>query len=694
MSSIQVQLFNSSIKKLVRSLVIKDVSMAQRVNLPLVSYYSNLGIDPNTLPLDQHKYYLNLAGRYHTTDVPMYVVSLDTMETIEFTSESLDEHRGTRREYRARGRYYEDLVATYPGQESLIQGILNPVDIQVAIDAPNYTILQYDTSQVEPQETNLIYLLQEYVYNYMSRWVVKDYAKVDSFYPAAQMAVLYIMLPNFISAIRLGNCKTYSAHSFHIWNYLESNGKLGEYKDYLHTSQALWLYMNITWVNANVGKQETFERLVDVVLSRRGIPLAKYETALDLSDMGTNLKPHPIMRRTPLNLLDTVGDDTIVKSVDYVMSKHLPLAKDNAESYTENLLGTYEDLSSDLMSKHATNVYESEMVDIAERLPVTLSEVLIENWMYLSTEGLYGTLLNVQNPYTGDTMSMSVKDAFIVWFYTSSKLLGYEIVDIPDLKAVHVPRMQRPTRAQLRAVTPRKYIADTHIDFMVKNTPRPLRVINTSDFYDYCTETHKAMLLQRKYYATAEHRDTRGWLKSTYGLLYPEVLCQLTPRPTKYKDYFEDMQWDLTELGMNDLTILTEELFSKATGSNLNVTTSLYDIQKALLSLMARLTEYTSDYVQTINTAPSNAVELSQCRIGDTGALVTRNMRQNLGIHLQGLAKHRVRDVEYELRKVLSIGEGRQDKVSVGTLDPTVKVSICKLNRTYVRYNLTGTYIR
>lgn len=649
MSSMQIQLYETGIRRLTASLVIKDEAMAENVNLPIMANYAALGISIEDVPKREHKYYQNAAGLYHFTDEPMYVISLDTLETIPFTIEALELHRGTRREYRTKGRYYEELVKTYPNQEALIKGILNPVDLDLAVSAPNYTILQYDSSEIQSQETNLIDRLQEFIYTVMKRWVVKDYGKVDAYYPAAQMAMLYVHIPKIIANIRLENCKTYKAHSFHIWNYLDSHGFLGEFKDYLLTSQALWLYMNIEWVYANIGKQSTFERLVEQILTKRDIPVAQYSTALDISNLGTDLYGTPYMKRTPLNLLDRVGDTPVDKTLGYVLEKQLDLARDNPLVSAKTETELTRTLQRDLVSSYPTKVYESEMVDLSKRLFITFEEALLENWMYLSAKGRYQALISVQNPRTSDIMSMSVKDAFVMWLYITNRTLGYTLTQVPDIVAHYVPNLVRPTVAELRDVTSPRYVTDAQLQFMVSETPRVPTIISTAAYYEYVKELHGALLLHRKFYGAQEHKDTRGQLEGVAQRLFPSVHCDFGIAPTNYESWFASNGWEVSDLNAIDNQILADDLLAIATGLNLFQTTDIAEIQKAMLRLMTRLSEYSSHYIATINEVPATIADFVNVRIGDRRTDLTRSSRQTIGVHVQDQFRHLTRSDKLDL---------------------------------------------
>ena len=115
-------------------------------------------------------YYKHISGEYHETDTPMTVVSMDTTETIIFNKENLKIHRTTRQEYSYGTKKYEELVERYPDKELLIKGILNPVDIETAIQAKDGTILSYDKSFVESNEYTLMERLQDWVYGMYNRW--------------------------------------------------------------------------------------------------------------------------------------------------------------------------------------------------------------------------------------------------------------------------------------------------------------------------------------------------------------------------------------------------------------------------------------------------------------------------------------------------------------------------------------------
>ncbi|MHC1955455.1 hypothetical protein, partial [Escherichia coli] len=107
------------------------------------------------------RYYLHLAGQRHEWDKPIYITSLDTQEQIELTTANLSRHKKTSNVFRSNGEYIEELIRTYPDYAIYIRGVFNPVDINYAIRVADCSILYYDSSLVESQETSLMSRLED-----------------------------------------------------------------------------------------------------------------------------------------------------------------------------------------------------------------------------------------------------------------------------------------------------------------------------------------------------------------------------------------------------------------------------------------------------------------------------------------------------------------------------------------------------
>ena len=149
------KIYRDSNISLVRSIVVKSEASITA----LLDYFESIGRPESSEPREW-KYYLNLAGEYHWSDKPMEVLSSDTQQVIPFTKSVLRDHPLTRFEYRRGGSERERILLKYPKQEILIDRILDPVDIEIAVAAANMTILYWDGSLVASNELNLITNLQ------------------------------------------------------------------------------------------------------------------------------------------------------------------------------------------------------------------------------------------------------------------------------------------------------------------------------------------------------------------------------------------------------------------------------------------------------------------------------------------------------------------------------------------------------
>jgi hypothetical protein len=639
-STIQVQLYNESIKRLCSSLILKSNAVAQCINRGISDFSELTGFIVSEEFPETWKYYLNISGVYHASDTLMEIVSLDTLQKITFDKVTLLQHRATLKAYVQGSTYYEDLVKAYPNQEALIRGILNPIDIQKAIAAPEFTIIGWDTNLIEANEHSLMMRLQTIIDAYVLKTYVANYQLSNDLYIHTFLGSIYALIPGWIRSIRKELCKTPEAHSFHIWNYLDSNGYLSTYKDFLTREQTMWLYRNIKWVYANAGNENTFRELMDVVLTKRGIPLGSYSLSLDVSEilgtsttntfslMSTELMPEPFnvntllpsprLVRQPLNMLTLTSDDFVYRDIDYVLEKELPLARDNSTVFDSSLLDARRKFARSTIPDLPTKVYESDMVDSSQQEPFILTDVLLNNWLYLASTNRYSAVITIANPFTGDIMSMNMREAFITLLYVYNKLNGIDILSIPSLTAFNIRRIPLPTFEQLRGLAEHRYVSNTEINAFLNDQVDIGAIISTESFYDLSADIHAAMLRHRMMYVTRHHMEERIQMELVVSRGYHDLDCKInTEDGQSYSEFFANRGWTIPDLVDSDLELLEVELLSKATGADTKNIRSLKEIQGALLRLMSQLGPYSSQYIQTINSSPVIMTDTVGVRVGD-----------------------------------------------------------------------------
>lgn len=473
MSNTRYTVYRNSVLDLVRTIVVKSELTADAINKDLTARGQMvLEVYPTTW-----KYYMNMAGEYHLTDTPMSIVSLDTKTVIPFTKENLVIHRTTARGYAFGSRYYKELVAQYPTQESLILGILHPVDINTAINAADGTILYYNSALIEENEYNLIPQLQNWINVFLIRWNVADYRLTDDLYVPSMLGAMFALMPSAILNFRTANCKTNQAHSYHIREYLAANGKLDSYMDILTKKQALFLYRNIKYIHHNAGKTSTFNLLVQKILSDRNLPLAAYEmrhnttpileptiksvtidqgTGLPITNYGPpTLRPSIELVQSPLNLQQVEGRDDVI-TVSEMLTKEIDQARDNGED-----LSTVEASITQLMSTAYTNrvktkVLESIVVDNSDDGSYRFIDTLLNEWIHLAFKDVYLGIVAFVNPVNGKTITLSTKEAFIYYIYCLNRSYGNPTDTIPTIQAMGVRRLVPPTLSELKdmVITP------------------------------------------------------------------------------------------------------------------------------------------------------------------------------------------------------------------------------------------------
>lgn len=610
-------IYRNDILSLAKSLVIKYDDIGVTINKGL----ENQGHIIETNDRRQWKYYLNLSGIYHETDQMIHVRSIDTLETIPFTKESLEIHRATRREYLPGGRFHERILSDHPEQTTLIRGVLNPVDIDKAISADNGTILNVDDSLIEPNEYHLLKDIQEWVWGYTARWYNQQYNILDPLYISLFLGQLYLQLVPVIERMRLARCHTREVHSFHVRQYLASNGGLDRYLTYLTNEQTLWLYRNIRYIRQHVGKNDTFEMLIDNILTRRNIPLQGYHLNHDYTPLGEgDLHPDVYMVKDPINV-NYIQSGVAKESINVILNRQVSQARDNllvlpeAEEYTQQAASRSD------KSKHPTKVLESEIVDRTNSSVRSLTNVLIHEWIHLATANRYTGFITFTHPSSGELLTVSTKDALIIALYCSLKLNDREIDGIPAMHAYDVLRIPLPTRDELLSKVDRYYLPRGIIE-AVRDRVTPLGSYVTPDaFYDSCFQLHKEYLALWSLYSFQEHYMTRGYTEQLVKLHFMDIKCPLTEEPITFDNWISTKGYDLADLPDTDYGAIFTECVSRATGSNIRDRRSLGEIQRMLLGLMGELSSYGVHYIQNINNSDFYYIADPAARVGDYSAL-------------------------------------------------------------------------
>lgn len=600
MSDNRYTIYLDDTKKLAATLIIKSSITPVLQNKRLITLYG-ANAAPENHP-EQWCYYLNLSGNYHSTNKLMTVTSLDTLEEIVFNKNNLLVHRATAKAYQFGTRYYNELVSRFPDQETLILGILHPVDLQTAIDAADGAILGYPSELVEYQEYTLIARLQRWINAYRLRYVNEDFNYSDNLYSTTEHSVMYVQLVLAIIGIRFEMCHTNEAHSFHVRQYLASNYSLDRYMDYMTLEQRLFLYKNLRYIQRHVGSNETHDWLVEKFLTARKIPLAEYTVRHVVSGMPDSLLPSVMVRRTPVNLKDIYTDSEM-----FTLEEYFEKIKEEAPgnlAYRDVMLPKAEiQMARSLSAIVNTKTFESSMIDYSDSDRYQLPDVLLAHWMYHSQNGMYESVINSENPQTGEIISLPAKDAFVFMVYLYSLWVGLPLQKVPTLLARNVLKPRLPTVTEMLGFVEKRFWpkAAGKLQSCIDAVPGVVRQISTAGFYDQVYGICNAMNKQIRLIANEYQFQFRTQLTMAVTKCYHNVTIAPEDPDMSMETWLAMKGLDVSALTNAQLGILFQNIFNAGTGMDTVKTTSLADIQSAMLGVLRTLSSYSVQYIASIN---------------------------------------------------------------------------------------------
>jgi len=584
---------------LARAICIKSETSASLINNRLIELYGQSSVDKGTP--QSWKYYMNISGQYHNTDTVMTVTSLDTLEEITFSKENLTIHTATMQAYRAyNSRYFYSLLNRYPQQVQLIQGILNPADITEAIAAKDGAILSYPIDLVEPQEQTLMKDLEGFIQRHMVRWNVAAYGLTDTLYNLSYHVQLYLTILPKILNLRLQRCKTNEAHTFHIRQYLASHGGLDRQLPYMTLKQALFFYRNICYIERNAGSVETFNLLVQKVLTDRQIPIAEYSVR-HLNSFDLNYYPLIRARRKPLN------DEFNVAELSYVDIEDLFLKEDKIvagnlkyhESKADVDILTFKNSISSIIQ---TKDLESNMIDYNDAVPDPLETVLLRQWAYMTTHKLYNVAVSFKDPKTSEYRNMFSKDALIYFSYIAAMSVGIKLEVAPTILIEKFRLPVKPSFNKMVKIIDNKYKTTKKSAELLWNS-QPLIGTTTSiqAFFNLSYTLYQECLKQWFSVSNTHNLNERGALSNFLLQFYGDVKVDLNTTGVTMEEWLKVNnlpEYNYTYIQAQELLA---SIFNAATGLTVDETKILKNIQRNMIELMQNLSSYSVQYIREIN---------------------------------------------------------------------------------------------
>ena len=573
----------------------------------------------------------------------------------------------------------KQLLNEFPHLETLLMGVVYPAigksypflntlnTIQDVVNAKDFTILAYDETLLEPYEDNVLEELQNHIYRFVNKWHNPFYVGNASLYMAQFWSNLTNSLFLKLLNIRLANCKTYRAHSYHVERYLASYFELDKFMRYMTRKQIMFFYRNIAWLSLNVGKNEIFDLLKDRLLTDRGIALNEISIR-QIDEFDKNFYPELLVRRKSLNNVYDSQTDFI--SFKYLASLESSLSEVNKKYYDSSIDDEMALFKSSGSTVTQTKVLNCLVTDYSNALKRPIEETLLTHWLRWAYDRdltdvtitdvsnmddsiYYGRLLE-DSKYNSNAVvlivdrrdyleySMSPLDAYKYLLLLQMAQLGYiksHDEYLPNLRLPYVYKQTKPTFEEL--VTNIEYSDNLIINQLFNRTVYKNEIAKRAelllslapDIDDIYNNVH---MYERGYSVFKFGLDidtiarstgdsfTRAQIQAMGDKFYESIVFNLS----QYEDTFETIDVFLTRCKLNkdlnltseNFTYLTEELVRQATNFYLPDELKANNIQKAMVSIFKKLSSYTIQFISQANEDDLIVVENNSPGIDDFDA--------------------------------------------------------------------------
>ena len=355
-------------------------------------FTDNYGYVYDTYDKKTWPYYLNLAGEPHKLNTEILVYTLETSNKEVMDKNFKSKYPATYYLLMKYEKEYNDLVTEYPMQEGYIRGMLNPVDIQTAIDAEDGDILYYNDEYVEWNEPSLIPRIETTIKLFIERWVITDYMFTDDLYIPMVYSQITSLILNTIYSYRHTSISRFETTGYYQSHMLESNMGIYVPVGVLSNDAKLWLAKNAQYIATNVGKEKIFNLIIERVLNPSGykvdevrISPTKYIDVKDDIASKTYVKNKSVLYRTKKS-------DADFQAIPIPLSEVLDKTRTLSQTTDNFSIGgvTYEEMEKRLYQDTAyserSKVYEIHSDKKYQHIDGVSAELVLESVMRYLTK--------------------------------------------------------------------------------------------------------------------------------------------------------------------------------------------------------------------------------------------------------------------------------------------------------------------
>lgn len=625
--------FYKEVFNLSKSLVIKSTDLTLYVESKL----ENIEYD---IPLEERRYVKHVCGERHREDTDVYINVIELEEKMLLTKDLMLQYPATHTELLKNGDFYNNLIEAYPDMITYIHGCMYHVSKEDYLNASEYDILSYNSRYVEEQEYNLIPELQNYIKTIYHRYYNRYYGAGEEYYIPSFIGVMYSKLPTKIINIRLGNIKTNKAHTFFLESYFNSNFNLWESVKELNKETIWWLYRNLDYIIKHIGKNDTFELILDKIFAANNVGIGGYSIKYqDPSLVNENIYEYdklPYSTTKTIPVLDPLNNAFIesgnIKTINNILTNELE-ESEYEEERKEFLIDKYnKEIDNNTIGKVSSKVLEISTLETFDSFNRDLYQLLLDHWGYLLSNDLYGSFTNdnlnnskieIQDPNTNMYYKVGSKTGFLILIKLLLSAMGKGDMEI---KYFYYGKVYDPKLAVEKTLTTNLYqdgyTARLHT-FLKDNYPVITNAI--SSVTEAKTYLEKVLNFSKNVWlldANSENAFVSANLKT---------FLFFASKQSKYAIHnslnYKTIDSLLAENGIAfkitndyDYVSMIKELYEKCLGITINDNSSLRDILLVYKDILNKLTSYTLQTIGNINSQDSTYVHYNH-----VNALQTEN---------------------------------------------------------------------
>ncbi len=603
----------------IRTLIIKVPDAALSINNALFDIYGHTAGD------DRHtwKYYMNLAGIPHTYNTPVYITIIETGGIEQLTAALLLRYPATASELLKQADMYKELVDTYPTEVSYINSCMLPVPIEVSLNAKIGTILAYNKTFIEPQETSIVYELQQYIQNFFARYNVSGYGYTDDLYIASLYGILYPNLINKIVNARVSRVRTGEVHSFHVEQYFRSHLNIWNEQSVLNDKSKYWLYFNMRQLMKHTGKNVTLKLVADKVLAANNVGIGKY--VLDTGEPllvpagpteSRFLLPEKSFTTRSVNgcyKLNNYKSQTLTDILKDEYSVHYETRTDQGAVRVETMASR----TAAILDGTSYRDQDTKILDIDYPLLFSLLGVdpvlyLLEQWIYAVKTNAYIARTNYVDPNTKTVYNISPRQGLLILLKMLLTATSSTDRKLTNIYTMHIPNVET------------RDVDDVLLDIMGEHQIRPLVVSllatlpidrlaypTQEDFKKYISGHYATLKKLWVYCCNGMNAFTSAGLKTCIGRML---------EPSEYVLTSEDEGLTIDQLlalegieynidAEHDVVLAIENIFYAFTGINIDYYKSSRERYRSFIRIVNKLTSYSVQVLDKSNDTKSMFIQ-------------------------------------------------------------------------------------